>query len=211
MKPTVFGAGYSVYVRIVRLALEEKDIAYDLVPVDAFATGGPGADYLARHPFGRIPAFEHDGFKLYETGAIARYIDEAFDGFGLQPADIKARARMNQVIGIADSYAYRAMVWDVMVERVNKPARGEISDEARIAAALARSKTCLQALVDVMGDGAWICGSGLTLADLWMAAILDYFLMTDEGRALFEEYPGLETWWSRMRLRPSMMATVYPA
>ena len=154
MKPIVFGADYSVYVRIVRLVLQEKGVAYDLVPVDAFAPAGPGVDHLARHPFGRIPAFEHDGFKLYETGAIARYIDESFDGPGLQPADTKARARMNQVIGIADSYAYRAMVWDVMVERINKPARGEMPDEVRIAAALSRSKTCLQALVDIMGNGA---------------------------------------------------------
>jgi glutathione S-transferase len=38
-KPIVFGAPYSVYVRAVRLALEEKDIAYELVPVDIFCIG----------------------------------------------------------------------------------------------------------------------------------------------------------------------------
>ncbi|TIN15515.1 MAG: glutathione S-transferase family protein, partial [Mesorhizobium sp.] len=36
-RPVVYGAGYSVYVRIVRLALEEKGIGYELVPVDIFA------------------------------------------------------------------------------------------------------------------------------------------------------------------------------
>jgi glutathione S-transferase len=109
-KPTVFGAPYSVYVRSVRLTLEEKAIDYDLVPVDIFAAGDPPAEHLARHPFGKIPAFEHDGFRLYEAEAITRYIDEAFAGVPLQPADVRRRARMTQVISILDSYAYRTLV-----------------------------------------------------------------------------------------------------
>ncbi|TIU67935.1 MAG: glutathione S-transferase family protein, partial [Mesorhizobium sp.] len=59
-KPILYGADYSVYVRIARLALEEKGIGYDLVPVDVFAPEGVAAWYLEHHPFGRIPAFEHD-------------------------------------------------------------------------------------------------------------------------------------------------------
>ena len=54
---TLFGASYSVYVRIARLALEEIRVPYDLVEVDIFATDRIPADYGARHPFGRIPAF----------------------------------------------------------------------------------------------------------------------------------------------------------
>src|SRR5262244_2064840 len=77
-KPIVFGAPYSVYVRTVRLALEEKGIAYELVPVDIFVPDGPPPEHMMRHPFGKIPAFEHAGFRLYEAGAITRYIDEAF-------------------------------------------------------------------------------------------------------------------------------------
>jgi glutathione S-transferase len=77
-KPIVFGAPYSVYVRAVRLALEEKGVDYELVPVDIFAEGGPPAEHLTRHPFGKIPVFEHAGFRLYEAGAITRYVDEAF-------------------------------------------------------------------------------------------------------------------------------------
>jgi glutathione S-transferase len=50
---------------------------------------------MARHRFGKIPAFEHAGFRLYETGAITRYVDEAFPGPRLQPDDPRDRARMN--------------------------------------------------------------------------------------------------------------------
>ena len=55
--PIVFGAPYSVYVRAVRLALEEKGVHYELVPVDIFASEGVPAEHKARHPFGKIPAF----------------------------------------------------------------------------------------------------------------------------------------------------------
>jgi glutathione S-transferase len=68
-KPKLFGADYSVYVRAARLTLYEKGVDYDLVPVDVFAVAGPPSSYLARQPFGRIPALEHDGSNLYETGA----------------------------------------------------------------------------------------------------------------------------------------------
>jgi glutathione S-transferase len=122
-KVKLFGAAYSVYVRAVRLTLEEKGVPYERVEIDVFAAGGPPADYLARQPFGRIPAFEHEGFRLYEAGAIERYIDEVFDGPLLQPCEPKARARMNQAIGILDSYVYRTLVWDIYVERVVRARR----------------------------------------------------------------------------------------
>ena len=60
--PIIFGAPYSVYVRAVRLALEEKGAHYELIPVDIFAPGGPPPEHMARHPFGKIPAFEPPAF-----------------------------------------------------------------------------------------------------------------------------------------------------
>ena len=58
--------------------MEEKGVAYRLENIDTFSEDDPPAGYEKRHPFLRIPAFGHDGFSLYETGAITRYIDAAF-------------------------------------------------------------------------------------------------------------------------------------
>lgn len=101
----LFGLERSVYTRIVRLALEEKPIAYSLSEVEIFGPGGVPPEYMARHPFGRIPAIEHDNFRLYETSAITRYVDEGFPGVQLQPSEPHARARMNQIVGLLDAYA----------------------------------------------------------------------------------------------------------
>ncbi|MER8829253.1 glutathione S-transferase family protein [Mesorhizobium sp. M0938] len=198
-KPILYGAEYSVYVRIVRLALEEKGIDYELVPVDVFAAEGIPGWYFEHHPFGRIPAFEHDGFRLFEASAIARYADEAFSGPALQPVEVRPRATMNQLIGMLDAYAYRAMVWDVAVERLEKTA----PDEALIAAGLRQARTVLRVLTSLKAAGPWLLGEQLTLADLHAAPIIGYFVKAAEGRKLLAEFSDILAWWDRIAQRPS--------
>ncbi len=208
--PIVFGAGYSVYVRIVRLALEEKGVAYRLEEVDIFAAGGPPADYRRRHPFGRIPAFEHDGFRLYEAGAIARYVDEIFPEPALMPATAEGRARVGQIIGILDSYAYRTWVWEIFVERVRAAADDGSPDEAKIAAALPRAETCLAAIEDLMAAETYFLGNQPTLADLHAAPMIALFRLAPEGEAMLAAHPRWLGWWQTMNQRPSMAATRSP-
>ena len=203
-RPCVFGTPDSVYVRIVRLALIEKGVDHALVPVDPFAPEGLPPAYGERHPFGRIPAFEHDGFRLYETGAITRYVDEAFAGPPLLPAEVRARARANQILSLADSYAYRPLVWGVYVERVEKPAQGEDVDEARLAAALAEARLCLAAIEALKQGAPFLAGARPSLADLHLAPMIFYFRQAPEGAALMAAHPGLEDWWSRMTARASL-------
>ncbi|AZO14394.1 glutathione S-transferase family protein [Mesorhizobium sp. M2A.F.Ca.ET.043.05.1.1] len=202
-KPILYGADYSVYVRIARMTLEEKGIGYELVPLDIFAADGISAWYLEHHPFGRIPAFEHDGFRLFETGAIARYVDEAFEGPALQPTDPRLRARMNQIIGMLDAYGYRAMVWDVAVERLEKTP----PDEALIAAGLRQAETVLKVLTSLKAKGPWLLGEQLTLADLHAAPIIAYFLKVEEGRSLLARFAEIRDWFARVADGASFVRT----
>jgi glutathione S-transferase len=206
-KPIVFGAPYSVYVRAVRLALEEKGVDYELVPVDIFAAGGRPAEHLTRHPFGKIPAFEHAGFRLYEAGAITRYVDEAFAGPFLQSVDARDRARMNQIISVLDSYAYRTLVWDIYVERVSRPASGEVADEESIAAALPKAEVCLFALSELMDEAPWLAGPAISLADLHAAPMFAVFRLAPEGERLVGHHHRLGRWWDRVSSRPSFLRT----
>ena len=210
-KPMLFGEPYSVYVRAVRLVLEEKDVAYELVPVDIFKPGGPPPEHYARHPFGKIPTFEHAGFRLYEAGAITRYVDEAFPGPRLQPADPRARARMNQIISILDSYAYRTLVWDIYVERVSRPASGAAPDEQRIAAALPRAEVCLAAIAGLMDEAPWLVGKSISLADLHAAPMFAVLRLAPEGQRLLDAEARLRAWWERISARPSFARTQAPA
>jgi len=205
MSLALYGASYSVYTRIARLVLIEKGVAFDLHEVDVFRPGGPPPEHLLRHPFGRIPVLDHDGFRLYETGAIGRYVDEAFAGPPLQPVNPKARARMNQVVSIMDAYAFRALVWDVFVERVSGPRQGRAPDEARIAAALPQCRRILQAL-----DELHEANGPMTLADLWMAPMMALFRLAPEGADALGHFPRLAARFDAFQARPSAKATRSP-
>ena len=207
MAITLFGLGRSVYTRIARLALEEKGVAYQLEEVEIFGSAGVPAEHLARHPFGRIPVLQHGAFMLYETAAITRYIDEAFAGPPLQPAASTARARMNQIIGILDAYAFRAMVWGVFVERVRAPATGRLADNGKIARALLAATTCLAALGRIADGDDFLVAGRLTLADLHAYPMLRYLELAPEGSSLLEEQAPLQAWYRAMQRRASVAHT----
>lgn len=207
---TLFGASYSVYTRIARLALEEKGVSYRLEPVDIFAEGGPPADYLERHPFARIPALEHGDFRLYEVGAISRYVDEAFPGPALQPVDHQAKARMNQIVSIFDSYGFRSLVWDVFVERVRVPQKGGTCDEAKINAGLETCRTCLSAFERIRRSNRWLAGSEISLGDLHAYPMITLFALAEDGARLLDDFPELVDWQQRIAERDSAKATRHP-
>ena len=203
--PVLFGATYSVYVRAARLALEEKGVPYRLEEVDIFADGGPPPGYAQRHPFLRIPAFEHGGFRLYEAGAIMRYVDDAFDGPPLMPTTPRARARASKIASILDSYAYRCWVWDIYVESVERSA-----DEAKVAKALPRAETYLTAIEALIEPDDYFLGAAPCLADLRAAPMIAILRRAPEGAALLAGHPRWQAWWRRMSARPSMTATRPP-
>lgn len=200
--PTLYGPGYSTYARTARLALEEKGVPYDFVEVD-FLQGMP-AEQVKRHPFSKVPAFEHDGYELYETCAIARYVDEAFDGPALQPADARSRATMTQIISILASYAYGSMIQQVMIPRVVAPMMGGEPDEETISAGLPKAETCLGELERFIDDRSQLVGDTLTQADLHFIPILTYFKMAPESGPLLEKTPGVRRWYDAMRSRTSV-------
>lgn len=202
---TLFGAAYSVYVRIVRLVLTETGVPYELVEIDIFAKDGVPADYLQRHPFGRIPAFEHDGFRLFETDAIVAYIVDRFGGDGLLPADAKDRARMRQIMRIMDNYAYRALVWGIYVEEMERNRAGRLEPDE-----LERASKCL-GVIEGLAAPEFLAGAQLTLADLWALPMLSYLKLAPSGAALLRQTPMLSAWLDRMQIRPSVQETRFRA
>ena len=205
-KPILYGPAYSTYNRTVRLALVEKGVDYDMVEVD-FLSGDLSAEYLERQPFAKVPAFEHDGFNLYEASAINRYIDEVFDGPSLQPDNPQQRARMNQIISILDSYTYPCTVTTLVIQRLVMPMLGKESDEAAITAALPEIEKCMSTLVKLRGNNTFLAGNQVSLADLHFAPMYDYFQSTPESAAILKNNPALVDWWNEMSGRESIKNT----
>lgn len=204
--PTLYGPAYSTYTRSARLVLEEKGVDYDLVEVN-FLEGGMPPEHIERQPFAKVPAFEHDGFTIYEFNAIGRYVDEAFDGPSLQPDNPKERARMNQAIGIVDSYTYPCTIGRLVWQRLVMPMLGSQPDEAAITASLPQVGKCMNVLAGLRGGNAYLIGANVTLADLHLVPIFDYFQNTPESGAILDQNPGLREWWQVVSARDSVKQT----
>jgi glutathione S-transferase len=204
---TLFGLRRSVYTRVALLVLEEKAVRYLLEEVEIFGPDGVPADHWKRHPFGRIPVLNHAGLSVYETAAICRYVDEAFPGPSLQPQTPSARARMAQIIGVLDSYAYRPMVWGVFVQRMRVPLNGGVTDEKLVAASLKDARVALAALAALAEDSPFLAGPTLSLADLHAYPMLKCFSITPEGQAAVKEHPAVARWLSTLGERASVQHT----
>jgi glutathione S-transferase len=205
--PVVYGPAFSTYVRTVRLTLEEKAVEYRLVEVDMLQGEHKGPAHRARHPFGKVPALEHDGFSLHETSAITRYLDAAFPEVALTPTDPRQVGRMQQAIAVIDSYAYKALITDVVVPRVLVPMTGGTPDEAAIRDALPMAELCLRVLDEALEGAPYLSGGELGLADLHLAPVLAYFGATPEGERLLPSYSNLQRWWGGIATRESMART----
>ena len=205
---TVHTVPGSPFARAVLATLEEKGARYRLAPLAPNASKSP--EHLARHPFGRVPAFEHDGFSLYETQAILRYLDRVLPQPALTPADPKRAARMDQVMNINDWYLFHGVGNVIVFHRVIAPQlMGLKPDEAAIEAAMPKARTVFAELARLLGEQAFFAGDALSLADLMVAPAAAFFTATPEWAELGVPHANLVAWLKRMEARPSLQATTW--
>lgn len=198
----------SPFARAVLATLEEKGASYRLAPVMPGTMGSP--EHLARHPFGRVPALEHDGFVIYETQAILRYLDRVLPLPALTPTDAKRAARMDQVMNINDWYLFQGVGNVIIFHRVIGPQLlGLKPDEAAIEGAMPKARTVFAELARLLGEQSFFTGDAISLADLLVAPAVAFFTATPEWAELGAPRPNLVAWLARMEARPSMQATTW--
>jgi glutathione S-transferase len=206
----LYGNPLSNYVRAARMVCEEKGVEHELVTIPSLkALKEP--EHLARHPFGKVPTLEHGDVSVFETSAICRYIDEAFDGPSLQPSDPATRARMEQWISVTNAYldtdVMRRFVLHYFFPRgpEGKP------DQARIDKALPDIRRDFEVLDRALANADYLAGDQLTIADLMLAPIISLGLATPEGDQLILGCDKLKAWTEKMFARDSFAATAPPA
>ncbi|HEY2539712.1 MAG TPA: glutathione S-transferase family protein [Stellaceae bacterium] len=203
----VYGIPGSPYVRAALLPLEEKGAAYELATM-AFGTTKQ-QPHLSRHPFGRIPAFEHDGWMLYETRAIMRYVDAVCPGPRLQPEEPRAAARMDQLMNITDWYLMPQVSATITFNRVVAPRVNRPVNEDAIAKAIPNARICVAEIARLLDGHPWMVGDAISLADLLLAAHLSMFAQAPEGAQMLQDHDNLRGWLARIEARPSMRATTW--
>jgi glutathione S-transferase len=202
---TLWGFNGSTYVRTVKMLLAEKQFSdFKQVPLNVL-TGEPRqAEHLARHPFGKVPVLEHDGLRIVETAAIARYLNDVLPGPSLIPATPQARARMDMVIGLVDSYGYGALVAGIAAYHLFPDFVGGKNEMMRQGGIDNGSKV-IELAMKTKGSAPFIAGE-LSLADLFLAPIVFYVSLTPDMAGLLA-IDGFAAWWERIQALDSFKST----
>ncbi|MES2258579.1 MAG: glutathione S-transferase family protein [Pseudomonadota bacterium] len=191
--------GYPVsnYYNVVRAALLEKEIPFELVA--ARASQEPG--FLAHSPMGKIPVLETPAGWLGETVAILEYLEDTQGGPRLHPADAFMRARGRQVVNIVQMYVeapVRSLFPSVFF---GLPESAELIESVR--RMLERASG---ALTRLGVPGRLMLGDELSYADLfafYCFDIADRVTRFVYDRSIVGDTPGLAAWFARMLERES--------
>ena len=199
---TLFGDGRSTYTRSVRMALAEKGIAH------AHESVPPHSDAVdAIHPFGLIPVLRDGATTLWETSAMLRYVDEAFDGPSLNPGTLVDRARTETWVSATSAYLYDSMVRRYVLQYIFPKGEGGQPDRAVIDKAAAEMVRQLDALEHACRGRDHLGGAAVSYADLLVTPILSYVALFPEGARLLAERPEIRRTQALMQQRPSFAAT----
>jgi glutathione S-transferase len=205
-KITLWGFNGSTYVRTVRMVLAEKGATgYEQVPVNVLKGEPKSPEHLQRHPFGKVPVVDIDGFRVIETPAITRYLNAVLPGASLVPADPKDAARMDMVICTIDSYGYAPLIGGVVAYHLFPDFVGGKNKEMHHAG-LENGKKVIGELMRIKGGSPYLAGQDVSIADLYLAPILAYVTLTPH-KDEFLGLPGVQAWWDLVCDRESFRST----
>jgi glutathione S-transferase len=200
---TLHGTPTSTYCTTCRMVLSLKGVTDFRIEPNA----PHSAEQDARHPWGKVPALTHDGFTVYETSAITTYLDTLFPQPPLQPADVKALARMTQWISAYCDNVPK-VTFPIIIERLIVPGRGGTPDEDLVARTAEAAPATLAVFDRALAETPWLAGDRMTLADLFILPNLVFFGATPEGKAIMSQLPHLQGMVDRAMANPQLAATM---
>jgi glutathione S-transferase len=193
---TIYGHPMSTCTRKVLTTLAENNTPHEFVMVD-FAKGEHKQPaHLARQPFGQLPALSDDGFAMYESRAMCRYLNEKASG-KLAPSDTKGRAAMEQWISVEGAnFTPNAMTF-IYHHVFHRP-----QDAAALATAGEKLDVTLGIMDAQLAKSPWFAGAEFSLADISFMPYVEYLMATPVKETL-AKFPHVQAWWNKASERPS--------
>jgi len=196
-----YGTPISTYVRAVRLLLAEAGINdYELKDIGIFNGDNETAAYLAKHPFGKVPAVDIDGITIYETAAITYYINQKLAGGKFAPLDVLGQTRMRQIMAIIDSYLYPPAIGTIVIQNLIVPDQGGSTDQQAVQKAIAPTQKALKAIEDLFVGNPFLVGTMISIADFYLIPIFIYLEQTPQFDAVTADTPKLKAWWNEVKI-----------
>ncbi|EKM79090.1 hypothetical protein AGABI1DRAFT_40420 [Agaricus bisporus var. burnettii JB137-S8] len=202
----LYASNLSPPSRYVGVILHEKKVPFELVHIEFSKNEQKSPANLANQPFGQVPYIEDDGFVLYESRAIARYIATKYANQGtklIPTEDMKQRALFDQAT-FSESANFNDYAFQLYAEVFIKKAYGQIPDQAKVD----ELKTTLGSKMDVheqiLTKQKYIAGNELTLVDLAYVPLAT--ALSDLGVDVREGRPYVTKWLNELINRESWQA-----
>ena len=145
--------------------------------------------FLKINPVGKVPALDDDGFYLFESNAICKYLCEKQDS-PLYPKDLKKRAIVEQWIDYANIHIGSNFI-PVVYNRLFAPIRGIPVNEKAITDGLDNLKLYFPIIEQQLNQHKYIVGQEISLADIILLALLE---PAEMAKIDLGHYPKLSAW-----------------
>ena len=167
----IYGSNLSSPANKVRFAANAMGLKYEYIKVDLRAGEHQNPEFLKLHPAGKIPVIDDDGFVLFESNAIIRYLAEK-NKSPLYAKDLKEKAVTDQWIEFGSHHLGLAM-GKVVYNRLFAPMKKAPVDEQSLKDGLAFLDRFLPVVDHQLGKNKFLAGNQLSLADINLLAIFD--------------------------------------
>ncbi|KAI0701449.1 glutathione S-transferase [Cerioporus squamosus] len=184
-----------------RVVLEELNVPYEFVPIDFANREHKSPAFVAIQPFGQVPYLDDDGFKLYESRAIARYVALKYGGIGKlipDPFDYEKTALFEQAASV-ELCDFDAIAGPLALENDF----GQQADKAAVERLTASLESKLAVYDTILGKSKYLAGDELTLADLFHLPYGSLFPQQNIDFLESEKYPNVARWWKDISGRAS--------
>ena len=183
----------------VKIALHEKALSYETVPVDIRKGEQKKAEFLKLNPYGKVPVLVDGEAVLFESCIINEYLNDRYPEPPLMPEDPYKRGRIRVLADYGLNYIH-PQYWALRGELFNK--KGE-PNHALVEETRAKLRALLRYLEDAIGSGPYFMRD-LSLLDI--ALVPRFLRMENFGVLPASSLPRLGAWLQRMKERPSVKA-----
>jgi len=199
-KVEIIGFAPSTYVRVVRMACEEKGVPYELRPVPPHSP-----EAAAIHPFGKIPVFRDGEVRLCESKAIATYLDRKYPGPRLIPEDAYLAALTEQWVSLVNTTMDSTLIRTYLFLYIFPKTADGKPDRAAIDAVAPAVREQIGILDKAIAKSGFLAGTEFTLADINLMPILYYIRQFPEGGAAISGAKSLSAYYDRNAARQSFV------
>ncbi|KAF7981294.1 hypothetical protein HWV62_34211 [Athelia sp. TMB] len=204
---TLYGSPISSCTKRVAVVLKEKDIPFTFVSIDLAKGEQKSPDFLKKQPFGMVPCIDDDGFLLYESRAIGRYLAAKYPSKGpaLLPTELKAKALFEQAASV-EVANFEPSAYGLALEKYfKKTFFGLDADEAKVSELTITLGAKLDAYEKILSKQKYVAGDQeITLADLYH--LPHGTLVKHVSPELISSRPHVARWLEDLQARPAWIA-----